>query len=64
MENKKTCTECGCIEIAYGIFAADCKLIPVNIIFKPGRGSEVIAEVCTKCGNILNMRVAKPEKLK
>ncbi|MBI6874521.1 transcription initiation factor TFIIIB [Clostridium aciditolerans] len=64
MEQEKKCPECSCTEFAQGTFGADSKLFPINIIFKPGKGSEVLAEICTKCGYILNMRVSKPEKFK
>jgi len=64
MEKEKKCPECGCVEIEQATFGVDSKLYPINIIFKPGKGSEVIAEVCTKCGHILNTRVTKPEKFR
>lgn len=64
MEKEKKCPECGCREIVQSSFGADSKIYPINIIFKPGKGSEVIAEVCAKCGHILNMKVLNPEKLR
>lgn len=64
MEQERKCPECGCTEFAQGTFGVDSKLLPLDIIFKPGKGSEVIAEICIKCGHILSMRVLKPEKFK
>ncbi|NMM64185.1 transcription initiation factor TFIIIB [Clostridium sp. P21] len=64
MDEERKCPECGGTEFAQGTFGAEPKLLPINIIFKPGKGSEVFAEICTKCGHILNMRVSKPEKFK
>jgi hypothetical protein len=37
-------------------------MFPLKGIFKTG--SEVIADICTKCGYILSMRVKNPEKFK
>lgn len=58
---KKECPKCGCTEIAGGEFTGYAALKPTNSIIA---SSAVIAEVCTNCGYILNMRVLKPEKFK
>lgn len=60
MENNKKCPICGCEEIGEGIQCAQGSMFPVKGIF----GSQVIAQICTKCGYILSMRVKNPEKFK
>lgn len=64
MEQRKECPECGCKKIAQAKLDISVKLYPVDALFKIMNGSEVIVEVCTKCGYILNMRALKPEKFK
>jgi predicted nucleic-acid-binding Zn-ribbon protein len=64
MEQEKNCPECGCKEIVQARLDNNAKLYPLDALFKIMNGSEVIAEVCTKCGYILNMRALKPEKFK
>lgn len=56
---KKECPEGGCTEIGEGIL--NTALRPINAIIT---SSQVIAEVCSNCGYILNMKVSKPEKFK
>ncbi|MCT4508097.1 MAG: transcription initiation factor TFIIIB [Tepidibacter sp.] len=60
-KEKKKCPECGCTEIAGGEFTGYAALKPTNSIIA---SSLVIAEICTNCGYILNMRVSDPEKFK
>ncbi|WP_291635198.1 transcription initiation factor TFIIIB [Clostridium sp.] len=64
MERQKKCPECGCEKIAQTKLDINAKLYPVAAFFKIMKGSEVSAEVCTKCGLIINMRAQTPEKLK
>ncbi|MBZ9685249.1 transcription initiation factor TFIIIB [Clostridium estertheticum] len=64
MEREKKCPECGCEKIAQAKLDINAKLYPIDAFFKIMNGSEVNAEVCTKCGYILNMRVLTPEKFK
>jgi predicted nucleic-acid-binding Zn-ribbon protein len=62
MEDGKKCPICGCEEIGKGRHYAQGSMFPLKGIFKTG--SEVIADICTKCGYILSMRVKNPEKFK
>lgn len=64
MDYEKKCPKCGCKEIAKAKLDINAKLYPVNALFKVTNGSEVVVELCTKCGYILNMRALKPEKFK
>ena len=62
MEDIKKCPICGCEEIGQGKQNYQGSMLPMNNIFS--RGSVVIADICTKCGHILSMRVKNPEKFK
>ncbi|MCQ4935184.1 MULTISPECIES: transcription initiation factor TFIIIB [Anaerotignum] len=62
MKNNKECPICGCNEIGEGLFSGYATMKPTNKFF--ALGSNVIADVCTKCGHILSFRVAEPEKFK
>jgi len=64
MEREKKCPECGCEKIAQAKLDINAKLYPIHAFFKIMNGSEVSAEVCTKCGYILNMKALSPEKFK
>ncbi|MGH4121369.1 MAG: transcription initiation factor TFIIIB [Clostridium sp.] len=64
MEVEKKCPECGCKKIAQAKLDINAKLYPIDALLKIMNGSQVSAEVCTKCGYILNMRALAPEKLK
>ena len=55
------CPKCGCKEIGKGILGGYAKMKPVGKIF---RASDVIADVCTECGHILEMKVSQPEEFK
>jgi predicted RNA-binding Zn-ribbon protein involved in translation (DUF1610 family) len=61
MEEKLICPECGSSEIGKGKQAGHAVLRPVGKIFS---ASEVIADVCTDCGYILKLKVAKPHNFK
>lgn len=63
MEINKICPKCGCTEIAYGKQNGYAKMFPLKDILNFS-GSNVIAEICTDCGYILEMRVKDPEKFK
>ena len=60
MKDSKKCPVCGCEEIGEGRQYAQGSMFPVKGLF----GSQVIADICTKCGHILSMRVKNPEKFK
>ena len=62
MTNNKECPVCGSKEIGKGKQSWQGKMFPIDDIFSSG--SEIIAEICTECGHILSMSVAKPEKFK
>ncbi len=62
MENNKECRICGCKEIGKGILCPNAKMFPIDKTFS--LGSKIIADICTKCGYILSMRVTNPEKFK
>jgi hypothetical protein len=63
METNDKCPICGCCEIGKGILRGYADMAPVNNRFF-NNGSPIIADICTKCGHILSMRVTKPEKFK
>ncbi|NLM35046.1 MAG: transcription initiation factor TFIIIB [Clostridiales bacterium] len=56
------CPICGCTEIDEGVLSGYANMKPAYKIFSIG--SKVIANVCTRCGFILSMRVAEPSKFK
>jgi len=63
MERNRKCPVCGSSEIGQGILTGYANITPVKgRIFKSG--SAILADICTECGNILSMRVEKPEKFK
>lgn len=59
-EENKECPICGCTEIGEGILSGYATMRPANKYLS--FGSNVLADVCTKCGHILSFRVADPEK--
>lgn len=61
-EKKIKCPQCGCTEIGKGKFEGRAKLYPIDTFFS--MGSEVVADVCTKCGYILGMKALECEKFK
>ena len=62
MERTKECPICGCKDIGEGTLSGHANMRPTNKFFSIG--SEVLADVCTKCGHIFSLRVTKPEKFK
>ncbi|MGH4052523.1 MAG: transcription initiation factor TFIIIB [Clostridium sp.] len=62
MENNNGCPICGCKEIGKGKQSAQGKMFPIDKIFSSG--SQIVADICTKCGYILSTRVTNPEKFK
>lgn len=62
MENKK-CPKCGSREIVKGKQGFQGKMYPLKSLTAIG-GSEIISDICTDCGYILEMRVEKPAKFK
>ena len=67
MENSKQCPVCGSKEIKQGKQHGEyARMYPINAKksdFFIG-GSDIISDICTECGHILSMKVAKPEKFK
>lgn len=59
---EKECPKCGCKEMGKGKLSGYAMMSPVGKIFS--MGSEIIAEICTECGHILEMKVKHPEKFK
>lgn len=62
MSQEKVCPLCGSNEISVGKQMGHGRMIPIGKFFTTG--SDVFADICTKCGHILSMRVADPEKFK
>lgn len=62
MESEKKCPICGCREIGIGTQTNQARMIPFRGVFR--LSSDVIAEICTKCGHIISMRVEYPERFK
>lgn len=60
MKDKIKCPNCGNTEIGKGKLDTYAALRPVGKIFS--MGSPIIADVCTNCGLILQMKVKQPEK--
>jgi len=62
MENNKQCPICGCTEIGEGTLSGYANMRSTKKAFS--FGSEVVADICTKCGHVLAMRVKNPEQFK
>lgn len=62
VENK-VCPKCGSNEIGQGKQIGHGKMLPANNTFM-SLGSNIIADICTECGYIMEMRVEKPYKFK
>lgn len=62
MSDKKECPACGSKEIGEGKQYGQGKMFPIGNPLS--LGSEVIAQICTKCGYVLSMKVTKPGKFK
>jgi hypothetical protein len=52
----------GCNQIGEGVFSGYATMKSPNKVFS--LGSNVVADVCTKCGHIVSLRVTEPEKFK
>ena len=61
MEEKK-CPECGSRDIEKGKLSGYAAMRPEHK--KLSFGSAMIADACTDCGEILNMKAEKPEQFK
>ncbi|AKL94929.1 hypothetical protein CACET_c14680 [Clostridium aceticum] len=61
MENNH-CPKCGCKEIGKGKLSGHAVMRPIDKFFS--LGSDIIADICTECGYILEMKVDQPEKFK
>ncbi len=59
MEHKK-CPKCESENIGKGKFNDYTVIIPLGKFF----GSRIIADICTDCGHVFEMKVTKPEKFK
>ncbi|HCW05656.1 MAG TPA: transcription initiation factor TFIIIB [Clostridium sp.] len=62
MNRIQECPVCGCTTIGEGVLSGYASMMPAHRIFSTG--SKGIADVCTRCGHILSMRVANPSKFK
>lgn len=60
--NKVKCPECGSSEIEKGKLSGYAAMRPEHKLMS--FGSAVIADVCTDCGEIISMKVEKPEQFK
>ena len=63
MIKNNVCPKCGCREIGQGKQVAWAKMIPINNLTM-SFGSNIIADICTNCGYIIEMRVEKPNRFK
>ena len=61
--DKKVCPKCGSTEIGQGKQYGQGRMCPINSIFMVN-GSEIMADICTNCGYILETRVINPDKFK
>ncbi len=62
MEIKK-CTMCGCEKIKKGKIHGMAAVVP--LYYRTGMfGSALIVSFCSKCGEVLDMKVANPDKVK
>ena len=62
MDKLKECPECGCKDIKKGKLSGFANIRPVNSNLGIG-GSEIIADICSKCGYIISMKVKNPENV-
>ncbi|NLZ34756.1 hypothetical protein N3C_2943 [Clostridium sp. N3C] len=62
MNKVNECPMCGCTEIGEGVLSGYANMKPAHKVLTTG--SKIIADVCTRCGYILSMRVAEPSKFK
>lgn len=63
MRENNVCPKCGCREIGQGMQMGHGKMFPIDRLFM-SLGSNVIADICTKCGYIIEMKVEKPHKFR
>jgi rRNA maturation protein Nop10 len=59
MRYVEKCPECGSRRIGQGKFSG---YAAMSVVGKSFASSEVLADVCSDCGLIIQMRVKKPEK--
>ncbi|WP_231634316.1 hypothetical protein [Salinicoccus sp. YB14-2] len=59
---EKECPECGSRDIEQGKLSGYAAMRPKHRALS--FGSAIIADVCTDCGEILSMKVEKPEQFK
>ena len=63
MIKNNVCPKCGCRQIGQGKQVTWAKMIPINNSTM-SFGSNIIADICTNCGYIIEMRVEKPNRIK
>ena len=63
MKKQTNCPKCGSDQIGQGKQFHQGKMVPVNNMSILG-GSDIISDICTNCGHILEMKVEKPGKFK
>lgn len=62
MIKNNVCPKCGCRKIGQGKQSGS-RMQPIDN-FAMSFGSNIIADICTECGYIIEMRVEKPHKFK
>lgn len=62
MIENNICPKCGCKEIGQGKQTSQGKMMPIGDLMS--FGSNIIADICTECGYIIEMRVEKPHKFR
>lgn len=63
MKENMKCPKCGSNQIGQGKQFHEGKMFPINNMTIIG-GSDIISDICTNCGYILEMRVEQPEKFR
>lgn len=63
MIKNEVCPKCGCREIGKGKQVGSARMMPADDLGL-SFGSNIIADICTQCGYIIEMRVEKPKKFK
>lgn len=56
------CPKCNSLSIGKGKLSGYATIQPLGKVFS--MGSAIIADICTDCGYILEMKVSNPEKFK
>ncbi len=62
MEESRKCPECGSTKFGSGRWKGYGALMPADKVFS--MGSEVLVDLCTACGLVINLRVKDPQKFR